>query len=1025
MVGLSVLENETVVHINRLPTRAYAIPEQHVSLNGTWNFQYVPTPKVAPDAADSTGDWAPIEVPGHWQLQGYGHPHYTNVIYPFPVDPPHVPSENPTGVYERTFDVPADWSPESVVRLRFDGVDSSFHVWVNGTEVGYNQGSRNAAEFDISRLVTFGGTNTVRVHVYQWCDGSYIEDQDQWWLSGIYRDVTVLAFSPAGHIDDYWFNPTLDATYTDAVMAVEATISRAAAGELVVSLADGAAELYSAKIPVAAGVVSHSFPVASPTKWTAEAPYLYTARLALLVDGVEVHAITQRVGFRVVEMKNGNIAVNGKAILFRGVNRHDHHPTLGRAVPLDFVRRDMLIMKTHNINAIRCSHYPNHPKFYDLCDELGFWVMDEADLECHGFYDAVARPENIPELMNYDERKQLAFPHAALFASSNPTWKEAYLDRARQMVYRDRNHASVIIWSLGNESFYGHNHRHMFEWIRSVDPRPVHYEGDLKAQSSDMFSLMYPPLKKLEDFVIANGDDFEKPMILCEYAHAMGNGPGAMREYQDMFEKHRILQGGFVWEWANHGLLTKDKATGAEYYGYGGDFGEYPHDGTFVMDGLVSSDHTPTPGLLETRKVFEPVRVLFENGAIVLKNLYDFETLDHLSFSWKLESFPSAQGAPTQVASGSGAVAKGVAPGELTKIAVDVPALSGLPAGEVWLSVAVSLTAKTAWCDAGHVVATGQQLLAEIAALPAVETATGPAPVIKDTVAAVSVSTPAGSFSFDKLKARITSWTVGDKTILTDEANVLSFWRAPIDNDRPVDMPYWKSFGLDKLQTQVRSVSVVPGLSSYASPITIVAQTFIAPPILAWGYDVTVTYTLLDGCTKLNIGTKIAPRAASQQRIPVSVPRIGWELGIAEEYDQAEWFGLGPGESYSDKREGVSVGVFSGSVADLTYTYEVPQENSNRMDTRWVALSGTGSKNLAVTFKSAGKPYQFAFRVSDEEGVDEAKHPFQVAHGAKKLRLDYAQHGVGTNACGPGVIDPYKLLTTGVVDFTVELDASA
>jgi beta-galactosidase len=386
-------------------------------------------------------------------------------------------------------------------------------------------------------------------------------------------------------------------------------------------------------------------PVANPKKWTAETPYLYQLEMSLYGPSQRfnpLHTISQKVGFRSVQLKNGLLTVNGRPILLRGVNRHDHHPLLGRAVPLSFMKEDLLLMKRHNINALRCSHYPPHPRLLDLCDELGLWVMDEADLECHGFYDAVARPLNIPEEMDYEQRKLLAFPQAAAFTSDNEEWREAYLDRMRQVIQRDKNHASIIIWSLGNEAFYGRNHKAMYDYAKSVDSgRLVHYEGDAKALSADMFSYMYAPVERLVTLAKTEGVNpeghYDKPMILCEYVHAMGNGPGGLEEYQKVFREYDRLQGGFVWEWANHGLLKKDGDD--QFYAFGGDFGDIPNDGTFVMDGLCFSNHTPGPGLVELKKVIEPVRLFMEDEEIFLENGYDFISLEHLVATYKVERF--------------------------------------------------------------------------------------------------------------------------------------------------------------------------------------------------------------------------------------------------------------------------------------------------------------------------------------------------------------------------------------------------
>lgn len=359
-----------------------------------------------------------------------------------------------------------------------------------------------------------------------------------------------------------------------------------------------------------------------------------------LSDGTKIlQKIDQAVGFRQVEIKSGNLLVNGQAILLRGVNRHDHHPDLGRAVPLDFIRRDLYLMKQHNINALRCSHYPSRPELYDIADEIGLYVMDECDLECHGFYDAVARPQAIPESLPYEERKLKTFPLAAQYTSDNDSWQAAYVERMKQLVHRDKNHACIIVWSLGNEAFYGKNHKAMYDWVKAVDPtRPVHYEGDRYAISADMFSYMYLPVPALIEKALVEGDNFQKPIVLCEYAHAMGNGPGGLREYQDAFHKYRRLQGGFIWEWANHGL-TQKLEDGTAFYAYGGDFGDMPNDGNFVMDGVCTSSHDPGPGLLELKKVFQPVDITKLDDHLIFINRYDFTSLDHLRAEWKISSF--------------------------------------------------------------------------------------------------------------------------------------------------------------------------------------------------------------------------------------------------------------------------------------------------------------------------------------------------------------------------------------------------
>jgi beta-galactosidase len=471
-------------------------------------------------------------------------------------------------------------------------------------------------------------------------------------IIGIFRDVHLLAFPGPDRIDDFFVKTSLDADYRDAVLNVSLDLSLTSDTKLSIVLNDPflideiVVQSETISIPSDVSKFSHDLQISNPRKWTAEDPYLYTLDISLLSKDSEkvVQRITQKVGFRTVELKDGLMTVNGTAILLRGVNRHDHHPLHGRAVPLSFIKQDLLLMKQHNVNALRCSHYPSHPQLYDICDEIGLWVMDEADLECHGFYDAVARPLNIPEEMDYEQRKLLAFPQAAAFTSDNDKWLGQYLDRMTQVVQRDKNHPSIIIWSLGNEAFYGKNHKAMYEYAKGVDPgRLVHYEGDANAASADMFSYMYPPVERLlklnETAGVNAGGSFDKPIILCEYAHAMGNGPGGMEEYQAAFRSNKRLQGGYIWEWANHGLLKTSKDENDSFYAYGGDFGDIPNDNTFVMDGLCFSNHTPTPGLVEFKKVIEPVRAWVEGVNIVVENGYDFIDLRHLVAAYKVETF--------------------------------------------------------------------------------------------------------------------------------------------------------------------------------------------------------------------------------------------------------------------------------------------------------------------------------------------------------------------------------------------------
>lgn len=456
--------------------------------------------------------------------------------------------------------------------------------------------------------------------------------------------MNLLAFPSKAQIEDFFVKTEFDELYEDAVLMITVSLATTEPVFLQATLLDRVCPTATVGSDNASQVESgHTvlkIPVKSPRKWTAETPHLYDLSICIrsAVDEEPLQKIKHRVGFRQVEIKKGNITVNGQPILFRGANRHDHHPQFGRAVPLSFLREDLLLMKRHNLNSLRCCHYPSHPRLYELCDELGLWIMDEADLECHGFYDAVAQPLNLPDSMDYEERKNHTFDKAAQYTSNNPEWKEAYLDRAIQMVQRDKNHPCIVIWSLGNEAFYGQNQLAMYDYIKAIDPsRPIHYEGDPQAKSADMFSYMYPSVKRIERLAVAEGENFTKPIVLCEYGHAMGNAPGALEEYMEAFRKYRRLQGGWIWEWANHGLWDEKRG----FYGYGGDFGDYPNDGTFVMDGLCFSNHTPTPGLVELRKAYSPVHASYGNKTIDIENRYDFSGLEHLNAFYRVELLDS------------------------------------------------------------------------------------------------------------------------------------------------------------------------------------------------------------------------------------------------------------------------------------------------------------------------------------------------------------------------------------------------
>lgn len=613
-----------------LPARAwYASSDaKALSLNGSWRFRLSATADAEDDSFAEEGydaqGWAEVTVPGHWVLQGdgaFGSPIYTNHLYPFPVDPPHVPTENPTGDHLRVFDLPSDWPSDGGAVLRFDGVESCARLWLNGTELGEFKGSRLPHEFAVGHLLKPGG-NVLAVRVHQWSAGSYLEDQDQWWLPGIFRDVTLL-HRPAGSVGDFFVHASYDHTTGEGTLRVDSDV-------------DGRVTVPALDIDVAAGE-----PVTVAVEpWTAETPKLYDGVLA-----TEGERVPLRIGFRTVALEDGLIKVNGEAILFKGVNRHEWHPEQGRALDLETMREDVLLMKRHNLNAVRTSHYPPHPAFLDLCDEYGLWVIDECDLETHGFTEQDWRDNPVD-----DDR-----------------WTPALLDRAERMVERDKNHPSVVFWSLGNEAGTGRGLTAMAEWIHDRDPeRLVHYEGDWNCRDTDVYSRMYAFHDEVEKIGqrLDGGTHGRRalPFIQCEYGHAMGNGPGGLADYQELFENYERLQGGFIWEWIDHGVKHAELG-----YAYGGDFGEELHDGNFVCDGLVFPDRTPSPGLIEYKKVIEPVHIEGDgaNGIVRITNKQDFADLSALAFEWscQVDGETVESGALAVPAAGAGRERRGEAAG--------------------------------------------------------------------------------------------------------------------------------------------------------------------------------------------------------------------------------------------------------------------------------------------------------------------------------------------------------------------------
>ncbi|MFD9398053.1 glycoside hydrolase family 2 TIM barrel-domain containing protein [Streptomyces sp. NPDC060011] len=945
-----------------------------LSLNGPWRFRLSPTASGPEDFAEDGFDdqgWDTIPVPSHWVLEGdgaYGQPIYTNIRFPFPIDPPHVPDENPTGDYRRHFDLPAGWSDAERVLLRFDGVESLFRVWVNGVEVGGASGSRLAHEFDVTAEVR-AGDNTVAVRVHQWSAASYVEDQDQWWLPGIFRDVTLLA-RPVGGIEDVW----LRTGYEDGHGRIEAEVT-----------ADPSAFPVTLRIPELA--IEHVWnapgeitPLDVPAvlPWSAEVPRLYEATVSTAAESVAL-----RVGFRTVEIRGDLFLVNGRRVVFHGVNRHETHPERGRVFDEEHAREDLARMKRFNVNAIRTSHYPPHPRLLDLADELGFWVVLECDLETHGFdqVDWVGNP------------------------SDDPAWREVCLDRIRRSVERDKNHPGIVIWSLGNEAGTGGNLAAMSAWVHARDAgRPVHYEGDYTGEYTDIYSRMYASVPETEQIGAADARSpllnctpaqsarqRGKPFLLCEYAHAMGNGPGAFDQYEALVRRYPRLHGGFVWEWRDHGLLAT-AADGTPYYAYGGDFGEVVHDGNFVMDGMLLSNDVPSPSLFEFAAVTRPIDFVFEGGKVAVTNLRHTADSADLGFRWRVEH----DGVP--VVSGELAVPV-LAAGESGW--APVPPVPVASDAETWLTIEAALTRPTPWAPAGHVVATAQLDCTERRVVPAVRSRDDWRP------------------GDGNLSVGIAEFSGGSLVRLADRPVTgprLELFRAPTDNDEsPSDgvegsddsiagtsnADLWRRDGLDRLTARrVRvehtadALRTLDKVSAANSAVWVMMES---------------TWSLEDG--ELELRVEIEPSRGWR----TVWPRIGIRFELpdgAAPVDGAEWFGLGPLESYPDSLQAARTGRFTATVRDLSVDYARPQETGHRSELRRLTLTSGAADVLHISTlpDTRGRRPGFTLGRHTPQQIARAGHPFELADSTTShLVIDAAQHGLGSRACGPDVWPEFAL----------------
>ena len=1005
-------QDQKIIHRNRLLTHSYFMTyknevealtyERKMAkgfqlLNGNWKFLYATSPEEFTEEFYKVdydiSNWDELTVPSHWELNGYGNPHYTNVQYPFPVEPPYIPSENPTGHYRRDFYL----TPSQIVDktyLRFEGVDSSFHIWINGIFVGYSTGSREASEFDITPHIN-EGKNSISVKVYKWSATSYLEDQDMWWLSGIFRDVYIYTKTDI-HIQDLFVKTLLDSEYKDATLDIEIKmkgIDKNLSDYKIeyILLDKNFNEITRDSVAVKDNDIKITKEVTNPYKWSAESPYLYHLLITLKENNQIIEVIPQKIGFRSVELKDGLILVNGKDIMFKGVNRHETHPDYGRAISLDWMEEDIKLMKKNNINAVRTSHYPDDPRFYSLCDEYGLYVIDEADIETHGF-----------DLIQEWSR-----------LSDNHEWEEAYLDRMIRMVERDKNHPSVIIWSLGNESGFGKNHLVMANWAKQRDnTRLIHYEGETRDilertdnnpyeenEAADMFSTMYSSVELMEE--LGKREDLKQPHILCEFGHAMGNGPGGFKEYFDVFYKYKRLQGGFVWEWMDHGIRTYTNE-GEEYFGYGGDFGDTPHDSNFVIDGMVMPDRTPSPALIEYKKVIEPIIVTEFNSkekTIKLENRYDFINLEHITAIWELNIDNHIIEQGTLDVAHIPASEKEVI---LIPLSMDNKEIDY---SESIFNIKFLQKYDTKWATAGHEIAWGQFLLpAKETSLSKINSDNYSQLVVNEDVNILGIQGDNFDITFNTISGDINSWKVNGINIL-DKSPALNFWRALTDNDKlgiaefgaesvAVD---WRTNGLNQMQRRIKSFTY----KEKENEVHIKVEAKYAPPVLAWGFETLIEYIICSsGIVHVNIKGKKVGKGAK------SLPKIGLQMQINKSFHNVTWYGRGPGEAYSDTKLANRFGVWNTTVDKLFTNYVVPQENGNRTDVQWVSVN----RDDGLGFFIKGSNFNFSAREYTTDNLDKANHTYELEKSDFiELNLDYKLHGIGSASCGPGVLEKYEL----------------
>ena len=992
-------ENPAVLGTNRQPPRASQMiyPDAATaraaerarspwfrSLAGDWRFHWVPKPADRPKDFFRTDfddrKWATIPVPSNMEIEGYGIPIYVNIQYPWgKPTPPTVPADNnPVGSYRYRFTVPASWDGRQVF-LHFAGVESAFYVWVNGEKVGFSKGSRTPAEFNITDFLR-PGENLLAVEVYRWSDGSYVEDQDFWRLSGIFREVYLWSPAPL-HIEDFTVRTDLDDQYRDAEFQVdvkvrnygkkaekidvEATLADGRAGNLCESL-NGSSQVE----PGQAAALTLRAKIDNPKKWSAEKPNLYQLLLQLSDSaGRVIEVIPANVGFREVEIKDGELLVNGRVVLIKGVNRHEHDPITGHYVATDSMIRDIELMKQNNINAVRTCHYPNIPEWYELCDRYGLYLVDEANIECHGAWD---------------------------LAGKNPDWAACVLDRIRRMVERDKNHPSIIVWSMGNECGDGPNFTAAKAWIEKADPtRPIHWNPAGEGPNTDIVSPMYPNPSVLHNYA---SRPQTRPFIICEYAHAMGNSTGDLWSYWRPIYEKKHLQGGFIWDWVDQGLrkeIGSETPDGAKryFYAYGGDYGPpgTPSDDNFCCNGLVSADRTPHPGLDQVKKVYQYIHIRpvdLAAGRVEVKNWYDFTNLKEIAVgAWQLK----ADGRILQ----EGSLPElDVEPGETATLTVPLQPISPQPGVEYWLNLSFRLKADASWAAQGHELAWEQFQLPAASPGPRAPSAMPALELVQDD-AAITLQTGDFSLAVDRQEGLIISLKQNG-TELIQEPLRPHFWRAPVDNDRGNGMPgrcgIWRDAGRNWNVSSVDVRQLSPG----------VVQVDAKGELPAAGAKCNVRYTIF-GSGDVVVDMDMKP---GDKKLP-ELPRVGMQMALTPGFDTITWYGRGPKETYWDRKD-ARVDIYRGLVADQFFDYSEPQETGNKTDVRWVTLTNDRGIGLLAVGMPLLSVNALHYTTDD---LQSAKHSYQMTRrDFVTLNLDLQQMGVGgDNSWGARPHDEFQL----------------